>query len=113
MLACATGLWLILLMLYALDLARRIEAGTLSPRDVVDLCAEAIATREAEIGAFAALDIEAARADAERDLAHMPLRGVPVGIKDIYDTADFPTAYGSPIYAGHRPKSDAAMVMDR
>jgi len=110
-LACAAGLWLILLMLYALDLARRIEAGTLSPRDVIDLCAEAIATREAEIGAFAALGIEAARADAERDLAHMPLRGVPVGIKDIYDTADFPTAYGSPIYAGHRPKSDAAMVM--
>ena len=32
-------------------------------------------------------------------------------MKDIFDTADFPTAYGSPIYAGHRPKADAAMVM--
>ena len=32
-------------------------------------------------------------------------------MKDIFDTVDFPTAYGSPIYAGHRPKSDAAMVM--
>ena len=32
-------------------------------------------------------------------------------MKDIFDTADFPTAYGSPIYAGHRPKTDAAMVM--
>jgi Asp-tRNA(Asn)/Glu-tRNA(Gln) amidotransferase A subunit family amidase len=38
------------------------------------------------------------------------LRGLPVGIKDIFDTTDFPTAYGSPIYAGHRPPADAAMV---
>src|SRR5439155_16477082 len=39
-----------------------------------------------------------------------PLRGLPVGVKDIFDTADFPTEYGSSIYAGHRPKADAAMV---
>jgi len=38
------------------------------------------------------------------------LRGLPVGIKDIFDTHDFPTEYGSPIYAGHRPKADATMV---
>ena len=37
--------------------------------------------------------------------------GLPVGIKDIFDTADMPTAYGSPIYAGHQPSTDAAMVM--
>ena len=36
--------------------------------------------------------------------------GVPVGIKDIFDTADFPTEYGSPIYAGHQPAVDAACV---
>jgi Asp-tRNA(Asn)/Glu-tRNA(Gln) amidotransferase A subunit family amidase len=99
-------------MLSALDLARRIESGELTPAAVVELCAQAIATCEAEIGAFAALDIEVARRDAQRlELARSPLRGVPVGIKDIFDTADFPTAYGSPIYAGHRPKSDAAVVM--
>ena len=40
----------------------------------------------------------------------MPLRGLPVGVKDIFDTADLPTAYGSPIYAGHRPMADAATV---
>ena len=45
-------------MLSALELARRIEAGTLSPRAVVDLCAEAIAAHESEIGAFAALDLD-------------------------------------------------------
>jgi Asp-tRNA(Asn)/Glu-tRNA(Gln) amidotransferase A subunit family amidase len=44
-------------------------------------------------------------------LARSPLHGLPVGIKDIFDTADYPTSYGSPIYAGHQPKADAAMVM--
>jgi Asp-tRNA(Asn)/Glu-tRNA(Gln) amidotransferase A subunit family amidase len=99
-------------MLSALDLARRIDAGDLAPRAITELCAQAIAARETEIGAFAALDIEGARRNAERpELARAPLRGLPVGIKDIFDTADFPTAYGSPIYAGHQPKTDAAMVM--
>ncbi len=98
-------------MLSALDLARDVEAGTITPRDVVDRCAQAIAHHEAEIGAFVALDVEAARRDAEvPGLRLTPLRGLPVGIKDIFDTADFPTQYGSPIYAGHRPKADAALV---
>jgi len=98
-------------MLSALDLARRIEAGDLSPRAAVELCAAAIAERERGIGAFAALDLDAARRRADEPaLATLPLRALPVGIKDIFDTADFATAYGSPIYAGHRPKADAAMV---
>jgi Asp-tRNA(Asn)/Glu-tRNA(Gln) amidotransferase A subunit family amidase len=98
-------------MLSALDLARRIESGALSPLAVVELCAQAIAAREPEIGAFAALDLAAARRRAQdAELARSPLRGLPVGMKDIFDTIDFPTAYGSPIYAGHRPKADAAMV---
>jgi Asp-tRNA(Asn)/Glu-tRNA(Gln) amidotransferase A subunit family amidase len=99
-------------MLSALELARRIEAGDLTPLAVVDYCAKAITAREGEIGAFAALDIVAARRAAEQpELARSPLRGLPVGIKDIFDTADYPTSYGSPIYAGHQPKADAAMVM--
>ena len=53
-------------MLSALDLARRIEAGELTPRAVVELCAEAIAARETEIGAFIALDIEARAAHRRR-----------------------------------------------
>ncbi len=97
-------------MLSALDLARRIEAGTLTPRAVVEMCAQAIAAREAEIGAFTALDLEGARRIADSRAA-LPLRGLPVGIKDIFDTVDFPTAYGFSAYAGHRPNSDAAMVM--
>ena len=99
-------------MLSALDLARRIAAGELTPARVLDLCAQAIAAREPEIGAFATLDLPRAQQQAETPgLAQRPLAGLPVGIKDIYDTADMPTAYGTPIYAGHRPASDAAMVM--
>jgi Asp-tRNA(Asn)/Glu-tRNA(Gln) amidotransferase A subunit family amidase len=98
-------------MLSALDLARRIEAGELKPRAVLDLCAQAIAEHECGIGAFAALDLDAARRRAdEAALPTLPLRGLPVGIKDIFDTADFATSYGSSIYAGHQPKADAAMV---
>jgi Asp-tRNA(Asn)/Glu-tRNA(Gln) amidotransferase A subunit family amidase len=98
-------------MLSALDLARRIEAGELTPRAVVEICAEAIAAHEPHIGAVAALDLDAARRAAEDSrLATTPLRGLPVGVKDIFDTADLPTQYGSRIYAGHRPRADAAVV---
>jgi Asp-tRNA(Asn)/Glu-tRNA(Gln) amidotransferase A subunit family amidase len=95
----------------ALDLARRIESGDLTPRAVVDICAEAIALREKEIGAFVVLDLVAARRAADdAKIAATPLRGLPVGVKDIFDTADFPTQYGSPIYAGFQPRADAAAV---
>ncbi len=102
-------------MLSALDLARRIEDGTLTPRAVIEMCAEAIAAREGEVHAFAALDLEMARrATEDKGLAALPLRGLPVAFKDIYDTADFPTQYGSPIYSGNQPRADAtAVVMTR
>jgi Asp-tRNA(Asn)/Glu-tRNA(Gln) amidotransferase A subunit family amidase len=99
------------MMLSALDLARRIEDGTMTPAKVVDLCAEAIAAQDAEIAAFAAVDVERARRAAQAQ-THGPtlLRGLPVGVKDIFDTVDFPTEYGSPIYAGYRPPWDCAAV---
>jgi len=101
-------------MLSALDLARRIDAGALTPAAVIDLCAEAIAAREAEIGAFTALDIDAARRRAVKTtdaLKATPLRGLPVGFKDLFDTVDFPTEYGTAIHAGHRPRADASLVV--
>lgn len=98
-------------MLSVLDLVRRLDAGKTKPRAIVELCAEAIAAREPEIGAFVALDIEAARKAADEPrLSSSLLRGLPIGAKDIYDTADLPTQYGSPIYAGYRPRADAAAV---
>ena len=98
-------------MLSALDLARRIEAGEFTPRAVLERCAEAIAARENDIGAFVVLDLDAARRAADNPrLASMPLHGLPVAFKDIFDTADFPTQYGSAVYAGFRPRSDATAV---
>lgn len=98
-------------MLSALGLAHAIEDGELTPAQALDLCAGAIAKRESEVGAFVTLDLEGARKAAERPgLKDTPLRGLPVALKDIFDTADMPTEYGSTIYAGHRPKYDASLV---
>jgi len=100
-------------MLSALDLAARIEAGALTPATLVEQCADAIAARDDEIGAFAHLDLEAVRKRARDDAARLAggaLRGLPVGMKDIYDTADLPTEYGSAAYAGNRPTADSAVV---
>ncbi len=76
-----------------------------------------IADVEPDLRAFAHLDpaavLERARElDAVPPSARGPLHGLPVGLKDIIDTADAPTAYGSPIHAGHRPERDA-IVVDR
>jgi Asp-tRNA(Asn)/Glu-tRNA(Gln) amidotransferase A subunit family amidase len=101
------------MMLSALDLARRIETGELTPAAVIERCAEVIAVQESTIGAFAALDLENALRTAKLSAAALmarPLRGLPVGVKDIFDTADLATEYGSSIYANHRPMADAAAV---
>jgi amidase len=74
---------------------------------------ERIQAREPEVGAWVWLDPQAALVQAralDAGSPRGPLHGVPVGIKDIIATADMPTAYGSPIYAGHRPAWDAACV---
>ncbi len=76
-------------------------------------CLERIAEREEPIGAWEFFDAASARRQARAiDAATHPgrLAGIPVGIKDIIDTGDMPTAYGSPIYAGHQPAWDAACV---
>lgn len=72
-----------------------------------------IAEREPSLHAWVTHDPAAVRAQAaalDRSKADLPLRGLPVGIKDIIDTVDLPTTYGSPIYAAHRPAQDAAIV---
>jgi Asp-tRNA(Asn)/Glu-tRNA(Gln) amidotransferase A subunit family amidase len=98
-------------MLSALDLARRLEAGELTPTQVIEQCAEAIAAREGEIGAFVNLDVDGARKQALAEgIAGKALRGLPVALKDIFDTADMPTEYGSKLYLNYRPKADASLV---
>jgi len=82
-------------MLSALGLARAIESGEFTPSHAIDLCADAIAQRENDVGAFVTLDMEGARkAAAQPGRKDTPLRGLPVALKDIFDTADMPTEYG-------------------
>ncbi len=98
-------------MLLARNLFEDIRAERLTPRDVLELCAVAIAEQEADVHAFAALDLDRARTAAEAPgLARTPLAGLPVGIKDVIDTADLPTAYGTEAFAGNQPRTDAAVV---
>jgi Asp-tRNA(Asn)/Glu-tRNA(Gln) amidotransferase A subunit family amidase len=98
-------------MLSALLIARAIESGEFTPAQAVELCTDAIANAEGQVGAFVTLDLEGVRKAAlAPGLKDKPLRGLPVALKDICDTADMPTEYGSPIYAGYRPKMDASLV---
>ena len=99
--------------LSAAEAARRIARGELTSAALVASCLERIAAREQNVRAWAWLDADLALRQAralDREPPRSPLHGVPVGIKDIFDTADMPTEYGSPIYRGYRPKWDAACV---
>ena len=99
--------------LSALDAARAIQAGRLTSEVLVAACLERIAARDGELAAWVHVAAEAALAQAralDGQPARGPLHGVPVGIKDIFDTADMPTEHGSPIYRGNRPRADAAAV---
>jgi Asp-tRNA(Asn)/Glu-tRNA(Gln) amidotransferase A subunit family amidase len=95
--------------LTATEAARQIAAGTLRPQDLMEICVGRVAAREGEIHAFAHFDPTQARAAASTALAG-PLHGIPVGVKDVLDTADMPSEYNSPIWKGHRPRADAASV---
>jgi len=94
------------------------RSGSDTPRKFLERCLASIDACEREIGAFVHYDAASARrqADAasERWRAGKPLSpidGMPVGIKDIIETADLPTGMGSPLYAGWRSERDAASVV--
>jgi Asp-tRNA(Asn)/Glu-tRNA(Gln) amidotransferase A subunit family amidase len=97
----------------AAEAARLIASGEITSESLVRACLERISEREPNLHAWATLDLQHALAQArycDRGPARGPLHGVPIGIKDIIDTADLPTEMGSPIYKGHRPAADAACV---
>lgn len=81
--------------------------------DELEAALEGIVKRDGQLGAWQAVNLEFARRQA-RALDSGPaggwLHGMTLGVKDIFDTADLPTEYGSAIYAGHRPAWDAACV---
>ncbi len=93
--------------------AELLASRELSATDLMRACLERALERDAAVCAFAHLDPDAALAQArslDAGPIRGPLHGLPLGVKDLFDTADMPTSYGSPIYAGHRPKADAASV---
>ncbi len=89
--------------------------GETGPEALAAQCRRRIDAREAEVMAWQELDWDFVRRQldglaARPENARGALYGVPVGVKDLFDTADLPTAYGSDIYQGNRPAADAAAV---
>jgi Asp-tRNA(Asn)/Glu-tRNA(Gln) amidotransferase A subunit family amidase len=103
--------------LTAIEAAERIAAGELSSEEYVGACLDRIDAIEGAVHAFAHLDRNEAlrQAKALDELRRNgrpigPLHGVPVAIKDVFDTADFKSEYGSPLLKGRQPMRDAAAV---
>lgn len=99
--------------LTATEMAARIRSGDATSVALVEACLHRIELREEAVQAWEWLDPtlaleQAYRCDHEAPLG--PLHGVPVAVKDIFDTADMPTGCGSPIYEGRRPQADADSV---
>lgn len=97
--------------------ALEIREGRLKSAELVRDCLDRVAAADGEVRAWASLDPEHALRQAEyldlRRAEGKPtgrLHGVPVAVKDIFDTGDYATEYGSPIYAGRTPRHDAACV---
>jgi len=92
-------------------IAGAIHNGRRRVQEIWDASETAIAAREPSVNAFISTETPAARR-ARYEAADIsgPLAGLPFGVKDIFDTADLTTEYGSPIYSGHRPGRDAVCV---
>jgi len=95
--------------LTATQAARQIAAGLLMPTALMESCLDRMAQREPELRAMAAFDAGQACRDAAAAVPGL-LHGIPFGVKDVLDTADYPSGYGSPIWDNHRPRADAACV---
>jgi Asp-tRNA(Asn)/Glu-tRNA(Gln) amidotransferase A subunit family amidase len=101
----------------AADAAREIREGRLTSEELVQACLERIRALEPKVQAWQFLDEEHALAQAralderKRNGEPLgPLHGVPVGLKDIIDTADMPTENGTVLHKGRTPRDDAAVV---
>lgn len=101
----------------ASEAKRQLESGQLTSEALVSAYLARIAEKDAAVGAWTNIDpkraLDAARASDRTRAAGKsvpPLAGIPVGIKDIIDTKDFPTEYGSEVFAGRQPDADASVV---
>lgn len=91
--------------------------GKSTPRDFLELCIDAVDRAEPMVKAFVSTDLVRARKLADESTARYrdgcprsPIDGMPVGVKDIIETADLPTQMNSAIYQGYRPKVDSPAV---
>ena len=104
-------------LLSASEAARLIRDGVISSEQFVEACLARIREVDGQVQAWTFLDPDHALAQARaadewrlQGRPTGPLHGVPVGIKDIFDTADMPTENGSVLYAGRTPSRDATAV---
>jgi len=97
----------------AAEASALIASGDLGVEDLARACLARIAEREPRIRAWSWLDpqqvLRAAR-QLDKTPRIGPLHGIPVGVKDVFDTVDMPTEHNSPLYRGHRPGQDAGCV---
>jgi Asp-tRNA(Asn)/Glu-tRNA(Gln) amidotransferase A subunit family amidase len=103
--------------LSATDAAALLTAGSLTAEALAAACLRRIVVRDGDVLAWAHLDPDRVMADArESDAARKrgeklgALAGIPIGIKDIIDTVDYPTENGTPVFAGRQPDKDASVV---
>ncbi|SHG44987.1 amidase [Bradyrhizobium erythrophlei] len=99
--------------LTVLEAARALETAQITAEQLTRAYLDRIAEREPDVQAFTECDPQRAIFGARQADAQPPgppLRGIPFAVKDIFDTVDYPTSYGSEIYAGHIPATDAACV---
>jgi Asp-tRNA(Asn)/Glu-tRNA(Gln) amidotransferase A subunit family amidase len=102
-----------LCLLTASAAARLLQRRELTAQTLLGACLERIQDREPQVLAWRHLNSEQALKHArELDAGPLrgPLHGLPLGVKDLFDTRDFPSGYGSPIYQHHQPTHDAAAV---
>jgi Asp-tRNA(Asn)/Glu-tRNA(Gln) amidotransferase A subunit family amidase len=104
-------------LLSAVDARAVLETGLLSSCELVEACFARIDELEPTIGAWAHLDrdvaLQQARDADEFRKSGLPigaLHGLPIGIKDIIDTADYPTELGTVLHQGRQPEHDATLV---
>src|ERR1700722_5223440 len=93
----------------ATEAVRLIKEGRLRVEALMEACLDRVAAREDMVHAFAWFDAGVAKRSAATARPG-PLHGLPIGVKDVIDTADMPTGHGSVIWRGWRPRADAASV---
>lgn len=103
--------------LTATQAAAALEAGEITSEALTRALLERISERTQDVDAWAHLDPDRVIKDAQEadtlrasGKLRSPVAGIPVGIKDIVDTAEYPTEYGTPAFKGHYPREDATIV---